>query len=57
MSLRITVYRSSCPEVFCKEAVLKNFAKLTEKHLCWRFTLNKVAVKEETPTRVFSREF
>ena len=57
MYLRITVSGSSCPEVFCKEPVLKNFAKLTEKHLCWRLTLNKVPVKEETPTRVFFREF
>ena len=27
-------YRSSRPEVFCKNGVLKNFAKLTGKHLC-----------------------
>ena len=26
-------YRSSCPEVFCNKAVLKNFAKVTGKHL------------------------
>ena len=26
-------YRSSCPEVFCKKGVLKNFAKFTGKHL------------------------
>ena len=26
--------RSSCPEVFCKNGVLKNFTKFTEKHLC-----------------------
>ena len=25
-------YRSSCPEVFCKKGVLKNFAKFTGKH-------------------------
>ena len=28
-----TVYRISCPEVFCKTDDLKNFAKLTGKHL------------------------
>ena len=26
--------RSSCPEVFCKNGVLKYFAKFLEKHLC-----------------------
>ena len=26
--------RSNCPEVFCKKGVLKNFTKLTGKHLC-----------------------
>ena len=26
--------RSSCPEVFCKKDVLRNFAKFTVKHLC-----------------------
>ena len=36
-------YRSSCPEVLCKKGVLKNFAKLTEKHPCQSFFLHKVA--------------
>ena len=27
-------YPSSCPEVFCKTNVLRNFAKFTGKHLC-----------------------
>ena len=31
------------PELFCKKGVLKIFAKLTEKHLCPRILLNKVA--------------
>ena len=26
--------KSSCPEVFCKKGVLRNFAKFTGKHLC-----------------------
>ena len=28
-------FRSSCSEVCCKIGVLKNFAKLTGKRLCW----------------------
>ena len=36
-------YRSSCPEVFCKKGVLKNFAKFTGKHLCQSLFFNKVA--------------
>ena len=30
-------------EVFCKKGVLKNFAKLTRKHLCQSLLFNKVA--------------
>ena len=35
--------RSSCPEVFCKKVVLRNFAKFTGKHLCQSVFFNKVA--------------
>ena len=35
--------RSSRREVFYKRGVLRNFAKLTGKHLCQSFLLNKVA--------------
>ena len=28
----ISVSRSSCPEMFCKKVVLKNFKKFTGKH-------------------------
>ena len=35
--------RSSRPEVFCKKGVLRNFAKVTGKHLSQRIFLNKVA--------------
>ena len=36
--------RSSRPEVFCKKAVLRNFAKFTGKqHLCHSLFFNKVA--------------
>ena len=34
---------SSCPEVFCKKGVLRNFAKFTGKHLYQRLFFNKVA--------------
>ena len=37
------------PEVFYKKTILKNFAKLTGKHLCWSFFLSK-----ETPTQGYS---
>ena len=30
------------PEVFFKKGVLKNFANLTEKHLCWSLLLIKM---------------
>ena len=33
----------SHPEVFCKKGVLKNFAKVTGKHLCQSLFFNKVA--------------
>ena len=35
--------RFLCLEVFCKKAVLKNFAKFTGKYLCQSLFLNKVA--------------
>ena len=37
------VIRSSCPEVFCKEGALRNFAKFTGKHLCQSLFFNTVA--------------
>ena len=37
------VGKSSRPEVFCKKVVLRNFVKLTEKHLCQSLLFNKVA--------------
>ena len=36
-------YRSSCPEVFCRNGVLKIFAKFTEIHLCQSLFFSKVA--------------
>ena len=35
--------RSSRPEVFCKNGVLRNFAKFTRKHLCQSLFFNKIA--------------
>ena len=41
-SKRLSV-RSSHPEVFCGKGVLRNFEKLTEKHLYKSLLFNKVA--------------
>ena len=41
--LQDTTFRSSRPEVFCKKGVLRNFVKLTGKHLCQSLFFNKVA--------------
>ena len=42
-TFRSSNYRSSCPKVFCKKEVLKNFTKFRGKYLCQSFFLNKVA--------------
>ena len=49
------ISRSSCPEVFCKKDLLKNFTKFTGKHLCQSLFFNKVA--GWGLTKVFSCEF
>ena len=36
-------FRSSCWEVLRKEDVLRNFAKLTGKHLCQSLFFNKLS--------------
>ena len=38
-------FRSSCPEVFCKKGVFKNFTKFTGKHLCWSLILTDLATR------------
>ena len=61
---RISAYRSSRPEVFCKKGVLRNLVKFTGKRLCESHFFNKVAglmpatlLKKETLAQVFSCEF
>ena len=55
-------FRSSCSEMFLKIGVLKNFANLKGKHLCWSLFLIMLQVlclrlfQTETPTQVFSCE-
>ena len=56
--------RSICPEVFCEIGVLKNFAKLTGKHLCQSLFFDKTAslslqlyLKKETLAQVCFCEF
>ena len=46
-------YKSNRQEVFCKKGLLRNFAKLTGKHLCQACNF----IKTETLAQVFSCEF
>ena len=39
----LLIFRRSCPDVFCKKGVLRNFTKFIGKHLCWSLYFNKVA--------------
>ena len=56
-------FRNSCPEMFCKKGVLRNFAKFTGKHLCQSLFFNSCRpqvcnfIKNETLAQVFSSEF
>ena len=43
ISEKDTKHRDSCPEVFCKVDVLKNFERFTGKHLCQWLLFSKVA--------------
>ena len=47
------------PEVFCKNGVLRNFAKFSGKHLCESLFFNKACnfIKKETQAQAFSCEF
>ena len=57
------MFRSSRLDVFCKKGALRNFAKITGKHLCQSLFLNKVAreaynlSEKKTLVQVFSCEF
>ena len=57
------VYWRTRPEVFCKKAALKTFAKLSGKHLRRSLFFNKAVsflikfIKKETPALVLSFEF
>ena len=46
------ICKSSDPEVFCKKDVLRNFVKLTERHLC-----QSLFLKKETLAQMFSCKF
>ena len=37
------IFRISRPELFFEKGVLKNFPKITGKHLCWSLDFNQVA--------------
>ena len=56
-------YRSSRPEMFCKQGILTNFTKFAGKHLCQSpFLIKSQAqdfnfLKKETLAEVFSGEF
>ena len=45
--------RDSGSEVFFKLIVLKNFAKLTEKHLCWSLILIRLQTKTKLQHKCF----
>ena len=41
MHMHMLLFRSSHPEVLCKKGILRNFVKLTGKHLCQSLFFNK----------------
>ena len=50
-------FKSSDPEMFCKKAVLRNFAKFPGKHLCQSLFFDKESsLKKEILVQVFSCE-
>ena len=40
---KVNIAGSTCPDVFCKRGILRNFTKFTGKHLYQSLFLNKVA--------------
>ena len=55
MCVKVKLYGSSRPEVFCRKGVLRNFAKFTGKHLCQSLFFNKV--EGLRPLRFWHRYF
>ena len=47
--------RSSLPEALCQQGVIRNFAKLTGKHLCQSLFFNSVAGQSLVLTGILSR--
>ena len=47
--------QQSRPEMLCKKAIFKNFAKFTGKHLCQSLFFIKVTVL--TPATLLKRDF
>ena len=62
-SFKISIYRSSCLEVFSRKAVSKNFGKFRGKHPWWEPFLVKLLAESLQlyqkifPPRMFSCEF
>ena len=54
-AVRKMFFRNSRPELFCKKGVLRDFAKLTEKHVCQRLFINKVAGQSTGASREFAK--
>ena len=42
-------FRGSCPEMFCKKAVLRDFPKFTRKHLCQSLFIRSVTLFKKRP--------
>ena len=55
MENSVRLNRSSRPEMFCKEGVLRNFTKFIRKHLCHSLVSNKVA--DLRPATLFKKSF
>ena len=55
MCVKVKLYGSSLPEVFCRKGVLRNFAKFTGKHQCQSLFFNKV--EGLRPLRLWHRCF
>lgn len=53
-------FRDSRPEAFCKNGVVKNFAKFTQNHLCpnlRKLQASRIPIKKETCFLEFCKVF